>query len=417
MPKTEPKFTIGIEEEYLLVDGETRDLMPDPPPAMLKECEALLEGQVTPEFLRAQIEVGTRVCETIAEARADLAHLRWTVAEVAARYGAAPIAVSTHPFARWERQKRTDKERYNGLAEDMQVTARRLLICGMHVHVGIEDDELRIELLNQIPYFLPHLLALSTSSPFWGGADTGLKSYRLSVFDELPRTGLPETFGSFGEYQRTVALMQQAGLLEDATKLWWDVRLSARFPTIEMRSTDVCPLLADAISIAALFRCVCRMLYRLRRENKRWRAYSRILIEENRWRAQRYGLDEGLVDFGKGAVVSYRALLDEMIELVREDALAMDCLEEVEAARDIVRRGTSAHRQLATWREAQGAGRSEEDAMRAVVDELIEETVEGVARPSARARPRASRRSPRVAAAARRPSRRASRGRTPRRRR
>jgi carboxylate-amine ligase len=400
MATPEPSFTVGIEEEYLLVDRVTRDLVDDPPPDMLRECEKLLEGQVAPEFLRSQIEVGTRVCESIAEARADLAHLRWTVSEVAGRYGAAPIAVSTHPFALWQRQKRTDKERYNVLAEDMQVVARRLLICGMHVHVGIEDDDLRIEILNQIPYFLPHLLALSTSSPFWGAVDTGLKSYRLSVFDELPRTGPPEPFTSFGEYERTVALMVKAGLLEDASKLWWDVRPSARFPTLEMRITDVCPLLADGVAIAALFRSLCRMLYRLRRDNKRWRAYSRLLIEENRWRAQRYGLDEGLVDFGKGEIVPYRDLLEEMIEMTREDAIAFGCLAELEAARDIVRRGTSAHRQLATFRETRARGRTEHDALCAVVDELIEETVEGLAAPGAKARPRPSRRGQRPAAVA-----------------
>jgi carboxylate-amine ligase len=376
MTATEPRLTLGIEEEYLLVDRETRDLADDPPDAMLAECEALLEGQVTPEFMRSQIEVGTRVCGSMAEARADLAHLRATVAAVAQRYGLAPIAVSTHPFADWQAQKHTDKERYNTLAEDMQVVARRLLICGMHVHIGIDDDDLRIELLSQLPYFLPHLLALSTSSPFWVGVDTGMKSYRLSVFDELPRTGLPESFASYGEYQRTVDLMVGAGLLEDATKLWWDVRPSARFPTLEMRITDVCPLLDDTVAIAALFRCICRMLWRLRRENKRWRAYAPMLIAENRWRAQRYGLDEGLVDFGKGAIVPYGALLEELVELVREDAEALGCVAELEAAQEIVKRGTSAHRQLAVFAEAKAAGADDAEALRRVVDELIAETVQ-----------------------------------------
>ena len=196
MALPEPPFTIGIEEEYLLVDRESRDLAREPPDALLRECESRLGDLVRPEFLRSQIEVGTQVCETVQAARANLAHLRRTVAEVAANYGLAPIAASTHPFAKWHEQAQTDKERYNILAESMQGVARRLLICGMHVHVGIDDDELRIDLLNQVGYFLPHLLALSTSSPFWRGQDTGLKSYRLSVFDELPRTGLPERFES-----------------------------------------------------------------------------------------------------------------------------------------------------------------------------------------------------------------------------
>jgi carboxylate-amine ligase len=376
MSFAEPSFTIGVEEEYLLVDLETRDLVADPPQAMLDECAARLGGQVTPEFLRAQIEVGTKVCNSISEVRADLTELRRTLVEITACYGCAPIGASTHPFALWQSQKHTDKDRYNTLAEDMQVVARRLLTCGMHVHIGIDDDDLRIELLNQLPYFLPHLLTLSTSSPFWGGNDTGLKSYRLSVFDELPRTGPPESFSSYAEYQRTVALMVQAGLIEDATKLWWDVRPSARFPTLEMRITDMCPLLEDAISIAAIFQCLCRMLWRLRSENKRWRAYPRMLIAENRWRAQRYGLDEGLVDFGKGAIVPYRDLLEEIIDMVQEDSTHFGCQEEVEAARGIVSRGTSAHRQIAVYQEALGGGATSDEALRSVVDELIAETAD-----------------------------------------
>ncbi len=378
MPYSEPAFTLGIEEEYLLVDRDSRDLAADPPTSMMDECEALLEGQVSPEFLRSQIEVETRVCKSIAEARADLAHLRRTVAAVARRYGCAPIAASTHPFGSWSGQLHTDKDRYNELAQDMQVVARRLMTCGMHVHIGIEDEDLRIEMLNQIPYFLPHLLALSTSSPFWQGVDTGLKSYRLSVFDELPRTGLPEQFSSFGDYQRTMEVLVNAGIIEDATKVWWDVRPSARFPTIEMRITDMCTYLDDTVTLAAIFRCICRMLYRLRRDNKRWRDYSRFLIAQNRWRAQRYGLDEGLVDFGKGAIVPYEELLEELIELLHEDAEYFGCVKEVEAARNILRRGTGAHRQIIRYHKALDEGASEEEALKAVVDQIIEETVEGL---------------------------------------
>ena len=374
----EPSFTIGVEEEFLLVDLETRDLVADPQQAMLDECAARLGSQVTPEFMRAQIEVGTKVCKSITEVRADLAGLRRTLVEITARYGCAPIGASTHPFALWQSQKHTDKDRYNTLAEDLQVLARRLLTCGMHVHIGIDDDDLRIELLNQLPYFLPHLLTLSTSSPFWGGEDTGLKSYRLSVFDELPRTGPPESFSSFAEFQRTVDLMVQAGLIEDATKLWWDVRPSARFPTLEMRITDMCPLLDDGVSIAAIFQCLCRMIWRLRTENKRWRAYPRMLIAENRWRAQRYGLDEGLVDFGKGAIIPYPDLLEEIIGMVGEDSDRLGCRAEIEAARGIVSRGTSAHRQIAAYQEALASGATPADALRAVVDELIAETADGL---------------------------------------
>jgi carboxylate-amine ligase len=378
MAAPEPQFTVGIEEEYLLVDRDSRDLATEPPEAMMTDCEALLRGQVCAEFLRSQIEVGTRVCETVAEARADLSYLRGTVAEIAEKYGYAPIAASTHPFADWDKQRHTDKDRYNMLADDLQGVARRLLIGGMHVHVGIEDDELRIDLMNQVSYFLPHLLALSTSSPFWRGDNTGLMSYRICVFDELPRTGLPDRFTSYKEYTRLVAIMVEAGLLEDATKLWWDVRPSARFPTLEMRLTDVCTYLDDAACVAALYQCVLRMLYRLRLTNQRWRSYPRMLIDENRWRAQRYGVDGGLVDFGKGEIVPYPQLMEELLELVAEDALALKCESEIGRARAIVAEGTSAHRQVKAYDDVLAAGGDEEGALKAVVDLLVEETTKDI---------------------------------------
>jgi carboxylate-amine ligase len=374
MAISEPSFSIGIEEEYLLVDKETRDLAPEPPPALLAKCEEALRGQVSPEFLRSQIEVGTRVCRSVQEARDELVHLRSTLGRIAGEFGLAPIASSTHPFAQWQSQHHTDKERYNVLAKDLQHVARRLVICGMHVHVGIEDDDLRIDLLGQASYFLPHLLALSTSSPFWQGTQTGLKSYRLSVFDELPRTGLPHNFSSYSEYARTIELLVSAGLIEDATKIWWDMRPSARFPTLEMRITDVCPLIEDAIAIAALYVCILRLLYRLRRQNQRWRHYPPFLIRENRWRAQRYGIEQGMVDFGKGAIVPFSHLLEELFELVAEDAAYFGCSAEVAHARTILQRGTSADRQLARYEAVKALGGSEEAALIAVVDEIVEET-------------------------------------------
>ncbi len=373
-----PSFTVGIEEDYLLVDRASRDLAASPPPEMLAECERRLRGRVAPEFLQTQIEVGTGVCDTMDQARAELSFLRRTVADVADEYGLAPIAASTHPFGRWRDQVQTDKDRYHALDQDMQVTARRLLICGMHVHVAIEDEDLRIDILNQATYFLPHLLALSTSSPFWDGTDTGLKSYRLCVFDELPRTGLPEQFASHGEYRRTIDTLVRAGLIEDASKVWWDIRPSARFPTLEMRITDVCPLLDDTIAIASIYRCICRMLYRLRLDNQRWRIYSRFLVDENRWRAQRYGVEEGLIDFGAGEVIPFTELLDELSALLREDAAYFGCVDEIEHAREIVRRGTGAHRQLAAYQSALSAGIDERQALESVVDLLIAETVTGL---------------------------------------
>ena len=374
MASTGPSFTIGIEEEYLLVDKKTRDVASDPPEALFKDCQKRIKGIVAHEFLRAQIEINTEVAANITEVHENLASIRAVVAEVADEYGLAPIAASTHPFSRWQEQTHTNKKRYAVIAQDLQAVVRRLMICGMHVHVGIDDDELRIDLLNQVAYFLPHLLAFSTSSPFWQGEDTGLKSYRLSVFDELPRTGLPHFFDSWPEYQRHVDALIGAGLIEDATKLWWDIRPSHRYPTLEMRITDVCTRLDDAISVAALFQCVLRMLYRLKKKNQRWRQYSPMLIEENRWRAQRYGLDEGLVDFGRGEIVPCATLLDEIIELVHEDSEALGCVEEIKHLRKIMKNGTSGHRQLATYAQAIKKGASQHDALIKVVDMLIRET-------------------------------------------
>ncbi len=376
-----PSLTVGIEEEYLLVDRESRDLVQEPPDTMMAECEEMLSSQVTPEFLRAQIEVGTRVCKTAKEARRDLRRLRSSIAEVADKYGYAPIAASTHPFGHWEEQKQTPKERYDMLAENMQAVARRLLICGTHVHVAIEDPDLRIDLMNQVAYFLPHLLALSTSSPFWRGENTGLMSYRLTVFDGLPRTGLPDRFTSFAEYERLVGQMVKAGCIEDATRLWWDIRPSARYPTLEMRMTDICTRLYDNVTIAAFFQSLLRALLRLRQNNQRWRIYPPSLVMENRWLAQRHGVTGRLVDFGKAEMVPFADLLEELLEFVRADAMALDCLSEVNDARDIVARGTSAQRQIAVHDAAVAEGAGKREALEAVVDFLIAETVHGLDQP------------------------------------
>ena len=376
-----PAFTIGIEEEYLLVDPETRDLLRDPPDSLMKECEEVLGPQVGHEFLRAQVEVGTKVASTVAEARQDLVLLRCGLREVADRNGIAFIAASTHPFANWADQQITDKARYRMLADDLQTVVRRLVICGMHVHVGIEDPEMRLDLMNQVTYFLPHLLALSTSSPFWNGVETGLKSYRMSVFYSLPRTGLPEHFSSWGEYQRHVDALVGAGLIEDATRLWWDIRPSARYPTIEMRISDISTRVDDGITVAALFLSLLGMLFRRRLDNQRWRSYSNMLISENTWRAQRYGVEGSLADFGKGILVPFADLIEEIIELVKPDAEEFGCLSEVERATDLVAEGTSADRQIAVYRDEIEAGASEEEALKAVVDHLILDTLVGLDQP------------------------------------
>jgi len=374
----EPPFTIGIEEEYLLVDPESRNLISEAPPELLAECEKLVGEQVTPEFMQCQIEIGTRVCRTVQEASEELIHLRRCIIGVAEKHGLAIIAASTHPFARWGSQRQTEKERYKILARDLQGVARRLLISGMHVHVGIGDDDLRVDLMSQAAYFLPHLLALSTSSPFWEGTPTGLMSYRIAVWDELPRTGLPEGFESYSEYERHVRTLVNAGLIEDGTKIWWDIRPSARFPTLEMRITDICTRVEDAVCIAAIFRCWLHMLYRLRRDNQRWRKYTAMLINENRWLAQRYGTQKGLVDFGEGRLVPFPDLIEEIISIIHEDAVRFSCVDEVEHAREILRRGTSAQWQLKAYEHAKSRGADEEEALIEVVDMLIRETRHGI---------------------------------------
>lgn len=377
----EPGFSIGIEEEFWLVDRESRDLATDPAADFLKDCKDELGDQVSSEFMRCQVETGTKVCNSAAEARDQLTHMRSTVADIAARYDMALLAASTHPFAQWDSQKHTEGERYSTIARDLRTVVDRLLICGMHVHVGIEDDDLRIELMAQASYFLPHLLALTTSSPFWRGRDTGLQTFRLSVFDNLPRTGLPEVFGSWAEYRRHVDMLIQAGVIEDGTKLWWDLRPSDRWPTLEMRIADVCTDLEDAICVASITRCLMRMLYRLRRNNQRWRIYSNMLVRENRWRACRYGSDAGdktgLIDFGRAEIVPYADLLEEIIELIRPDAEHFGCVAEIEHARTIIKRGTSARRQREIYTDAVENGASPRDALLAVADHLIMHTVPG----------------------------------------
>ncbi|MCR9272786.1 MULTISPECIES: carboxylate-amine ligase [Mameliella] len=369
---TEPPFSIGIEEEYLLVDRETCALV-EAPDGLMEACAAELEGQVSPEFLQCQIEIGTRPCAGVAEAREELRRLREAVSRHAASYGLSPIAASCHPLADWKKQHHTDKERYNDLDRALGSVVRRMLICGMHVHVGLEDDPLRADLLAQTSYFLPHLLALSASSPFWQGEDTKLASYRISVFDNLPRTGLPPQFDSWQDYHRSTEVLIETGVIEDRSRIWWDLRPSSNFPTLEARIMDVQPRMEHALTLAALVQCLMRMLWRLRVRNQRWRLYDRFLIGENRWRAQRYGVSEGLIDFGAAQVVPFPQLVEELMELLQEDAAELKCLTELARAREIAAEGTSADRQRAALAAARDAGADHEGQMRAVVHHLIEE--------------------------------------------
>lgn len=369
----EPTLTLGIEEEYLIVDRKSRDLVREPDAGFLTACADLLGEQVTGEYLQCQVEVGTKPHKRVRDARDDLVGLRKGVAEAAQAFGYAPIAASTHPFAKWREQTHTRKERYDHLRDDLGQTVRRMLICGMHMHIGIEDEDLRIDLMNQVSYFLPHLLALSCSSPFWDGEDTGLASYRLTVFDALPRTGLPDVLGSYGEYTRMVGQLVKAGCIEDSSKIWWDVRPSSKFPTVEQRVTDVCSLVDDVAAIAAVYQSVMAFLFRLRKQNQRWRVYPQTLILENRWQAQRYGAQGKLIDHGRGEMVPMSRLMEELIGLIGEDAERLGCKEELLRARQITTNGNSADRQRATFKAALEAGADPHEASVAVVDRLIEE--------------------------------------------
>lgn len=373
MPSKAPSFTFGIEEEFHLVDRRTRDLRVAPK-AMLSALEKTIGSQVSPEFLRSQIETGTKPATSFDAARAELCSLRKIVIDAADRHGMAPLAAGTHPFAQPDDTETTDKERYWDLDRDLAGAIRGLAACGMHVHAGIEDEDLRIDLMNQARYFLPHLLTLSTSSPFWRGADTGLKSYRVTALRRLPRSGLPGLFASWSEYQRTLTILIDSGIIEDGSKIWWDLRPSAKFPTLEMRICDVCPRIDDAMTIAATYLCILRMLWRHKKSNLKWRTYPISLIEENRWRAQRYGVSGELLDLSIGSLVPFSDLIDELRELIAEDAAELGCEREIANLQEIAARGTSADRQIATWKRALSDGSSERDAFFAVIDQLIDET-------------------------------------------
>jgi carboxylate-amine ligase len=367
-----PSFTFGIEEEYFLVDPRTRPLVSEPPKSILDESKAKLGGHVSAEYQRSQIEVATRICTRTADARDHLAHLRSGVGGIARRHGLAPIAASTHPFTRWRTQRHTDMQRYKAIADDLKGVGRRMVVGGMHVHVGIDDDDQRIAVMNGMRPYLPLLLAL----PFWQGENTGLKSYRTAINDATPRSGMPEAFASWSDYQRTIGILVRSDVIDHATKIWWDLRPSARFPTLELRITDICPLMEDALCIAGLFRCLCRSLWR---RNKKGRHSSSplLILNENRWRAQRYGLEQGFIDPRGEGIMSSSALLDELLDLTGEDADDLASSADIAHARTILARGTSADRQLAVYRRQLDRGVTRPRALRMIVDELMAETLDG----------------------------------------
>jgi carboxylate-amine ligase len=367
--------SIGIEEEYLLVDPETRSLAARQPPGFMARCKEILGGRVTHEFLQAQVEIGTEVCATAGEARAQLRELRAAVASTAADFGMRMIAASTHPWSHWRDQEPVDKDRYRILGAEHQSLARRMAICGMHVHAGIKDPNLRVDLMSQVSYFMPHLLALSGSSPFWEGTETGLKAFRPIIIGDLPRSGLPEIFESWNDWQEMLDDLAATGMVTDPSKIWWDLRPSGKHPTLELRICDICTWMEDGLTIAALYQAILAFLLHLRANNQRWRHYRRILILENKWRAQRYGVEAKLGDFGKRISVPFPDLVDELVEILRPHAEELGSVAEIEHARVIARRGTSADHQLRVYHDALAAGASEHEAKVALVDWLVAQSV------------------------------------------
>ncbi|MFZ3580943.1 carboxylate-amine ligase [Loktanella sp. DJP18] len=366
----QPEFTIGIEEEYLLVDPDSGDLRAMPQP-MLSDLHDALGKQVSREFLNRQIEVGTEVCATVEDARADLGHLRRTVQRIAGQYGLAPIAASCHPWEDWADQDRTDKPRYAKLDDDLGAVARRMLIGGMHVHVGIADPDTRIAVMNRLTPWLPVLLALSASSPFWQGRDTGLASWRLSVFDGMPRTGLPPRFPDWDAFETATGTFVDLGVMEDTSKIWWDLRPSHAFPTLEVRICDVSPKLEDTLTLAALVQGLARTIWRGLAEDVP--LPDPLIVKENRWRAQRYGVAEGLIVGHPAAIVPTADIVDDMLKSMAADTAALDSSRTAARARDIVAQGSSAIRQRSVRQTEVARGASEIEALRSVVQSLIAE--------------------------------------------
>jgi glutamate---cysteine ligase / carboxylate-amine ligase len=379
-----PPLTLGVEEEYQIIDPQSRNLYSYITELLSQDERRATKLNIKPEFMQSQVEVGSHVCRNVKEVRTEVKRLRRAMCEMAAENGLQIAAASTHPFAKWEEQSVTEGVRYKELLDDMQGVARQLLIFGMHVHVGFGSDndskDLMIEVMNQARYFIPHLLALSTSSPFWHGEHTGLKSYRSVIFEALPRTGIPHSFNSWGEYksfERTLAKVGAFGRQDTRAKIWWDIRPHPVFDTLEFRITDICTRVDECVCIAALFQAICAKLVKLRRSNMSWRPYRNMYITENKWRAVRYGTQGELIDFGKEESVPFHFLVEEMLELLDDVVDELGSRKEVEYARTILSGGSSADRQVAVYRK-NGGDDNREEALKAVVDSLVAETKEGV---------------------------------------
>lgn len=365
-----PSLTIGIEEEYQIIDPKTGELK-SYITEMLAEGKMILMEQVKPELHQSIVEVGSSVCKTPAELRTELIRLRRAIIELANKNGLEIAAAGTHPFSSWLTQEITPLERYAGVKQDMQELAQQLLIFGTHVHVGIEDREFLIDAMNVVRYFLPHILCLSTSSPFWMGRNTGLKSYRSIIFRNFPRSGIPRTFQSWSDFSNLVDTLTKTNTIPDGSKIWWDVRPNHSYPTLEMRICDVCTRVEEAVCIAAIFQAIIAKLWKLRKDNITFRVYAGDMIDENKWRAVRYGLDGKLIDFGKQEELPARELVRELIEWFIGDVVdELGSRQEVEYAYRILQEGSSADRQLATFEKA--------GDLKTVVEQLVRETKEGV---------------------------------------
>jgi len=358
-------FTIGIEEEFQIVD-DTGDLRAHID-ILMASAKPTLGDELKPEFLQSFVEIGTKVCANVAEARQEIMRLRGTLHAMLAENGLRLASAGTHPFSHWKDQIRTEHERYQQLEEEMQDVIRELLIFGMHVHVGIPDRELRIEIMNEARYFLPHLMALSTSSPFWLGRNTGLKSYRGVVWSRFPRTGIPPEFGSYDEFENYVELLVKTNSIDDGKKIWWDLRPHHIYPTLEFRICDACTRVEETVMIAALIQAICAKLLKLRESNLGFRKYLPTLIGENKWRAMRHGIDGKLIDFGKQAETPMRDLALELLEFVDDVVDELGSRPAVEHVHAVLEEGTSADRQLAVYRDT--------GDLKKVVDHLSEETV------------------------------------------
>jgi glutamate---cysteine ligase / carboxylate-amine ligase len=363
-------FTLGVEEEYQVIDPQSRELR-SYITQILEPGRTILREQIKPEMHQSIVEVGTRPCRTISEVRAELVFLRGTIAGLAARHGLVIGAAGTHPFSSWMDQEITDNERYHAVVGEMQDAALQLLIFGMHCHIGMPNSEVSIELMNVARYICPHLLALSTSSPFWMGRKTGFKSYRSLIFSGFPRTGTPPSFNSAGEFERYIQLLINTGCIDNGKKIWWDLRPHPIFGTLEFRVCDIATRLEECLALAATMQAIIVKFYTMFEENTTFRVYRRALINENKWRAQRYGLDGKLIDFGKRSEVETKALIHEVVELVDDVVDMLGSRKEVEYLLHIAEHGSSADRQLRVFEESGGD-------LKAVVDNIVKETMEGV---------------------------------------